>query len=103
VGLRWRGGLEGFNQGMAGALSRCGGRCLAGVHGESGQKEGDKKSLRVYSKESKRVCCGLWRKHGSGGGRLAWRKGAHSLPAICSMKRRTKSGVQHGVHREKCG
>jgi hypothetical protein len=51
----------------------------------TGQRENAKDKKRGCTAESKGMCLGLWRKHGCGGGRPAWRKANELMHARCSM------------------
>jgi hypothetical protein len=62
-----------------------GARCLAGVRGESGQKEYDKRRSRCCARVVTGSGRGRWREDGSRGGRSARGDKAERTPARCSI------------------
>jgi hypothetical protein len=77
---------------LGGALTRGrpmhyrGARCLAGVRGESGQKEYDNRTRRCCARGVTGSGRGSWREDGSMGGRSARGDKAERMPARCSMR-----------------
>jgi hypothetical protein len=77
---------------LGGALTRGrpmhyrGARCMAGVRGESGQKEYDKRTRRCCARGFTGSGRGRWREDGSRVGRSARGDKAERMPARCSMQ-----------------